>query len=140
MIPTNLCYNLLMKKDPRSQNEDHTHLKSSLNTTHVTRNTKSNLPPELLFLITCAQTNPTEEDKTFLIQTIQHSTFNIAPSGNALGVQHLTAHASRHGILPLVYKTLRHLDTGSKSGMTDSGSPLNKSSQSDESTQYTNNQ
>ena len=68
---------------------------------------KDLLSPELIskeirFLIACAQTNPTEEDKTFLIRTIQHSTFDI---------QHLTAHASRHGILPLVYKTLKNLST-----------------------------
>jgi len=94
-----------MQKDPRSQNEDHTHLKSSLNSTHVTCNTKSNLSPELLFLITCAQTNPTEEDKAFIANYSSLITHHSS----------LITAATRHGILPLVYKTVKKLSQADSS-------------------------
>jgi len=88
-------------------------------------NTDITLNDDLKFLIACCQSNPSEADTAFIHSFIQHSTFlelnsdtpvakaqegyNIAPSGNALGVKHLLTLSSQHGILPLVYKTIKNL-------------------------------
>jgi hypothetical protein len=59
---------------------------------------KNPLSPELRFLIACCQTEPSQDD----INAIQ----NTLP---AIDYRLLTTMASRHGILPLVYKTLKNL-------------------------------
>ena len=59
------------------------------------------LNDELLFLITCCQKNPSEEDIKFIFSFIQDSEFNI---------QNSLVLANMHGILPIVYKTLKKLN------------------------------
>jgi hypothetical protein len=95
-----------MQKDPLSQNEDHTHLKSSLNTTHVTRNTKSNLPPELLFLIACCQVQPDLEE---IVLQMEDGRWRMEDW------REIITAATRHGILPLVYKTVKKLSQADSS-------------------------
>ena len=96
----------------------------------------------LRFLIACCRAEPTEEDLEFIINFIQHPTFNI---------RHLMALARRHGVLPLVYKRLKRV-ASRKSQVASSWeerraeseklnaqrSTLNASSQSDDPSQYTN--
>lgn len=76
---------------------------------------------EIRFLIACCQTDPSEEDTEFILSYL--STPSLSPST-------ITTMASRHGILPLVYKTLKKLqpvisdpigdpDTGSIDSQTD---------------------
>ena len=65
------------------------------------------LNDELSFLINCCQTNPSAEEIEFILTSLL--TINHAPSGNALGVQRIIKLANQHGILPLVYKTLKKL-------------------------------
>ncbi len=60
--------------------------------------TKKYLSDDLLFLIACCQTNPNKENINF----IQNSLF-------ALDQELLTTIANNHGILPLVYKTIKNL-------------------------------
>jgi hypothetical protein len=64
------------------------------------RNTKVNLSPELIFLINCCQTNLSKEEieeiRSYL--NTQHSTLST-----------LIGLANQHGILPLVYKTLKKI-------------------------------
>ena len=55
------------------------------------------LSDEIKFLVACCQTDPSREDIETIASFIQHSTFNI---------QHSIDLSRRHGILPLVYKTL----------------------------------
>jgi|GEM_PF-579003 len=69
--------------------------------------TYSNLLPsfdqlnnDLKLLVTCCRIDPSEEDKKFINNAIQNSKFSI---------QNLLALANAHGILPLVYKTLKRL-------------------------------
>ncbi|BAF72466.1 nucleotidyltransferase domain-containing protein [Sulfurovum sp. NBC37-1] len=64
-------------------------------------NAKNDLSLELLFLIACCQTEPSQND----IDTIR----------SFLNAEHLTLHtlislANQHGILPLIYKTLSSLN------------------------------
>ena len=71
-------------------------------------NTKDKLSTELRFLVNCCKTNPSKED----IEKI-HSCLSLITDHKSL----ITA-ATQHGILPLVYKTLKNLyedhpDTGS---------------------------
>ena len=73
------------------------------------------LSPELQFLIACCQTEPSENDINFIrsflnppsesdnTNTIHYSLFTIHSA------QKLIALARQHGILPLVYKTLKNL-------------------------------
>ncbi len=62
-----------------------------------TLNAKNNLSPELRFLITCCQTNQTKED----INSIRSYLSLIT------NYQSLITAATQHGILPLVYKTIK---------------------------------
>jgi len=78
-------------------------------------NTKENLSTELRFLVNCCKTDPSEEDIN-LIHTI--ITKHQAP----ITLIHL---ANQHGILPLVYKTLKNLQTSSQSPITNHRSPSN---------------
>ena len=64
---------------------------------------------EIKFLVICCKIDPSEDDINFIRSF-------IAPSENVLGVQHptadsqhLTSLAFRHGVLPLVYKTIKEL-------------------------------
>ncbi len=88
-------------------------------------NTKTDLTNELKFLIACCQTNPSKEEINFIFSYL---------NAEHLDLNALIGLANQHGILPLIYKTLKKLqpvilnsiqdlDTGSESGMTDSGSP-----------------
>jgi len=71
----------------------------NLNAQHLTLNTNL-LDDDLKFLIACCQTEPSENDINFILS--YPSTSNQQP---------LTTMALRHGILPLVYKTLKNLHT-----------------------------
>ena len=62
-------------------------------------NIKTSLSPELLFLIACCQTDPSDDDIAF----IQNSSSILHPPSSIVGL------AARHGILPLVYKTIKNL-------------------------------
>jgi hypothetical protein len=53
---------------------------------------------DLRLLIACCQTDPTTEDIQYIHSFIQNSKFNS---------EHLSALANAHGVLPLVYKTLK---------------------------------
>lgn len=78
-----------------------------LSTQHLALNTV-NLSLELAFLIACCKTNPSEEDTEFIHSYL--SRISNAPSGSALGVhESLITAASQHGILPLVYKTIKNV-------------------------------
>jgi len=61
--------------------------------------TKTDLSNELRFLITCCQTEPNKEDINF----IQNSLINMDQ-------QLLTTMAISHGILPLIYKTIKEFN------------------------------
>ncbi len=61
-------------------------------------NISPKLSPELLFLIACCKTEPSNDDINFILS--YPSTINQ---------QLLTDMALRHGVLPLVYKTLKNL-------------------------------
>jgi len=67
------------------------------------------LSPELKFLIDCCQTEPSENDITFILS--YPSTINQ---------QLLTNMALRHGILPLVYKIIKNLDSNHTESQSDS--------------------
>ena len=67
-----------------------------LNSQHLTLSAKSTLSPELLFLIACCQTNPSEKDINFILSYL-----------NTPSLSTITSMASSHGILPLVYKTVK---------------------------------
>lgn len=69
---------------------------------HTNANFNDELNNELKFLIACCHTDPSEEDKKFINNTIQNSKFSI---------QNLLALANAHGILPLVYKTIKKINT-----------------------------
>ncbi len=58
------------------------------------------LNDDLKFLINCCKTNPDQEDIKQINNYIQHSAFDI---------QNLLALSSQHGVLPLVYKTIKNL-------------------------------
>ncbi len=73
-------------------------MKKALNAEHLKLNAKSTLSPELLFLIACCQTNPTQKDIDFIISLLPITNY-----------QSLITAATQHGILPLVYKTLKNL-------------------------------
>ena len=90
-------------------------MQKNLNSRSSPNTQNDSLSPELHFLIACCQTDPSEEDIKAICSFIQHSTFNIAPSGNALGVQNLLTLSSQHGILPLVYKTIKNLQSDNSS-------------------------
>jgi len=77
------------------------------------------LSPELQFLIACCQTEPSEEDITFIntyltqdtgsesgMTTARHSGLDPESTPTIISM------ASRHGILPLVYKTIKDLQPG----------------------------
>ncbi len=71
------------------------------------QNTKDNdltLNDDIRFLIACCQTKPSEEDIKQINNYIQNSAFNL---------QHLLILSNQHGILPLVYKTIKKLNTSS---------------------------
>lgn len=70
-----------------------------LSTPHLALHTV-NLSQELTFLIACCQTDPSEEDIEFI-----HSHLN----NPHLDTSALVGLAHQHGILPLVYKTIRNL-------------------------------
>lgn len=72
-----------------------------------------NLSPELTFLIACCQAEHTEEN-TDLINTLLNT--------ERLTLNALIALANRHGILPLVYKTLKKLSNNNSSFLTPSSS------------------
>ncbi|QOR62631.1 nucleotidyltransferase family protein [Sulfurovum sp. ST-21] len=55
---------------------------------------------EIKFLIACCQTDPSEEDTEFILSYL---------STPSLSLSTITSMASRHGILPLVYKTIKNL-------------------------------
>ena len=63
-------------------------------------NNNSNLNDDLTFLVNCCKTDPSDEDIEFIRSYLQNSTFNL---------QHALTLANAHGILPLVYKTLKNL-------------------------------
>jgi len=65
-----------------------------------TQDVTATLSDDIKFLITCCKTELSKNDITFIIQSIQHPSFNI---------QHLLSLANQHGIIPLVYKTLKKL-------------------------------
>ncbi len=77
---------------------------SSRNTQHVICNTKE-LSPELLFLIACCQTDPNKDDINFI-----HSYLALVTNYQSL----ITA-ATQHGILPIVYKTIKSLSQSNNS-------------------------
>ena len=58
------------------------------------------LNDDLKLLINCCKTNPNKEDIKQINNYIQNSAFNI---------QHLLTLSSQHGILPLVYQTIKKL-------------------------------
>ena len=87
----------------------HPYKPKTLNAKRLTLNAKSNLSPELLFLIACCKTERSEDDINFIEDFIQHCPVRKCPWGATFNIQHLTTLASRHGILPLVYQTLKSL-------------------------------
>jgi len=62
--------------------------------------TESPLNDDLKFLIACCQTNPTQKDIDFIISLLPITNY-----------QSLITAATQHGILPLVYKTIKNLHT-----------------------------
>ena len=56
---------------------------------------------EIRFLITCCQTEPSQDDIELIEKTIRQSSSILNPPASILQL------ASRHGVLPLVYKTLK---------------------------------
>ena len=64
--------------------------------------TKTDLTDELKFLIACCQTNPSKEEINFI-----HSYLNT----EHLMINALIPLANQHGILPLIYKTIKNLDS-----------------------------
>lgn len=70
-------------------------------------NKKSHLNDELKFLITCCQTDPYEDD----IEFINSYLLNVSDYNKEVTtyISYIIALASAHGILPLVYKTLKKL-------------------------------
>jgi len=67
-----------------------------------------NLSDQIKFLIACCQTNPSKEDIKFITHTIQHCPTEM-PLGAKFNIQHLLTLSSQHGILPLVYKTIKRI-------------------------------
>ncbi|KYJ85571.1 nucleotidyltransferase domain-containing protein [Sulfurovum riftiae] len=86
-----------MQKTQKDLNSEHpsTHPYKS-----KTLNAKSNLSPELLFLIACCKTERSEDDINFILSYL---------NAERLTLNALIAPANQHGILPLVYKTLKNL-------------------------------
>ena len=66
------------------------------------------LPPELRFLIACCQITPSKDDAHFIQNLLSE-----------IDYQQLIDIASRHGVLPLVYKTLKDLSQGDKGSIQD---------------------
>ncbi len=66
---------------------------TTFNIQHSTFNIKASLSPELRFLIACCQADPSDDDIAFI--------------QNSSSILHL---AVSHGILPLVYKTIKSLN------------------------------
>jgi hypothetical protein len=66
------------------------------------------LPPELRFLIACCQTTPSKDDTHFIQNLLSE-----------IDYQQLIDIASRHGVLPLVYNTLKGLSQGDKGSIQD---------------------
>lgn len=64
--------------------------------------TNAKLNDELVFLVSCCKANPSHEDLAFIRSYLEHPTCNT---------QHTLSLANAHGILPLVYKTLKYLST-----------------------------
>ena len=75
---------------------------------HLTFNIKTSLSPELLFLIACCQSEPDLKEIGKQLQPITNH-------------QSLITAASRHGVLPLVYKTLKHLSEDGRMGEWENG-------------------
>ena len=65
------------------------------------------LSNEIKFLIACCQTTPTEEDTAFITACL--NTSSQSDDTYPLSLSTITTMASRHGVLPLVYKTLKDL-------------------------------
>ena len=70
-------------------------------------NAKENLSTELRFLVNCCKTDPSEEDINLIQNTL-----------STIDHQLLTSMANHHGILPLVYKTLKNLHSDHQSSTT----------------------
>lgn len=86
----------------------------NLNTQHVThRTTKEHLSDDLKFLIACCQTEPSENDINFihsyLLELISNTPVVKTKEGCSTINQLLITAALQHGILPLVYKTIKNL-------------------------------
>jgi len=61
---------------------------------------------DLKFLIACCQTEPSEDDKKFILSHLSQVTNYECPVGKYPWATLITT-AAQHGILPLVYKTLK---------------------------------
>ena len=89
-------------------------MSKKLNPQRLTLNAiKDHLSDELLFLITCCQTELSVEDKEF-IHSYLNTSLQSADSCSSLNAERLTLNAlislaNQHGILSLVYKTIKNL-------------------------------
>ncbi len=79
---------------------------------HSTFNIKTSLSPELLFLIACCQTDPSEEDIDLIITYLNAEHDILHPPSSIINL------AASHGVLPLVYKTIKKLSTDHSSLLT----------------------
>jgi hypothetical protein len=111
-----------MQKDPLSQGDipiiHHQHYsdiksESSMTDSESFLDTKNNYFPKFRFLVACCQVQPDLEEIKLYIESKQ---WKIEDWENIFSL------ASRHGILPLLYKTLRQLDTSLKLSVTSSES------------------
>jgi len=105
-------------------------LGNALGVQRLTLNATPSLPPELRFLITCCQTNPSEKDIKFINAYLLNA--------ERLTLNALITLANQHGILPLVYKTIKKLNASSpsddpRSSLNPQRLTLNTESQSDSS-------
>jgi hypothetical protein len=90
-------------------------MKQALSTQHVTRSTKNDLTDDLQFLVNCCKTDLSDKDiesiLSFLSQITNHQSLLALNADTPVvktKVGWITA-ASQHGILPLVYKTIKKI-------------------------------
>lgn len=84
-------------------------------------NIKTSLSPDLRFLIACCQSNPSEADTAFILAHLSQSESSSSyPNPEPRTPNPLIALANQHGVLPLVYKTIKKLHTESNIDSTSS--------------------
>jgi len=73
-------------------------------------NTDITLNDDLKFLIACCQNTPSEADTAFILSHLsQNEPSSSSPTPEPRTLNPLIALANQHGILPLVYKTIKNL-------------------------------